>query len=170
MSTTAIALTDILGPASVIDGDTIEIHGRRIRLHGIDAPESKQTCRTDGEQWRCGQKASLALADKIGRSPLRCEQSDLDHYGRIVATCYLGDEVLNPWLVANGWALAYRKYSHDYVAEELAARERRKGVWRGEFVVPWDWRLGSRLGVHPRTAEPPEPSVSKEPVDPPAAQ
>ncbi len=67
------ALADMAGIASVIDGDTLEIHGQRIRLHGIDAPESRQLCRLDGKPWQCGKDAANALADKIARRPVTCE-------------------------------------------------------------------------------------------------
>ena len=83
----------IVGVASVIDGDTIEIHGQRIRLFGIDAPESSQLCaRPTGERWRCGQQASFALADRIGRATVSCQPHDLDRYGRIVAVCFQESE------------------------------------------------------------------------------
>jgi endonuclease YncB( thermonuclease family) len=79
----APAQADITGTASVIDGDTIEINGQRIRFHGIDAPESKQTCVAGGEVWHCGQQASLALSDFIGPSPVACEERGADRYGRV---------------------------------------------------------------------------------------
>lgn len=102
----------LVGTASVIDGDTIEVHGVRIRMHGIDAPESRQECvRADGTSWRCGQQAALALSDRIGRATVRCEPRDHDRYGRVVAVCFKGAEDLDRWMVANGWAVAYRKYS-----------------------------------------------------------
>ena len=132
------------GIASVIDGDTIEIHGRRIRLHGIDAPESRQQCERDGKRWACGKDAAFALADLIDRKPVSCDQRDTDRYGRIVAVCRLGNIDLNGWLVSQGYALAYRRYSRDYVDEEDEARQARAGIWAGEFVAPWDWRQGKR--------------------------
>lgn len=139
------AHADVAGRASVIDGDTIEVHGQRIRLFGIDAPESAQLCLAENKRWRCGQQAALALDDKIAGRPVTCAEKDRDRYGRIVAVCRAGELDLNAWLVAEGWALAYRQYSTDYVDEEEAARAGRKGIWRGTFVPPWDWRRGQRL-------------------------
>jgi endonuclease YncB( thermonuclease family) len=130
----------ITGRASIIDGDTLEIHGQRIRLFGIDAPESRQTCRADGKEYRCGQEASLALSDKIGQRSVNCTARDTDRYGRMVAVCWLGAEDLGAWMVREGHALAYRKYSTDYVLHEDAARQARRGLWRGEFKAPWEWR------------------------------
>ena len=135
----------IVGVASVIDGDTIEIHDHHIRLFGIDALESSQLCvRTTGERWRCGQQASFALADRIGRAPVSCQPRDLDRYGRVVAVCFKGNEDLNRWMVANGWAVAYKQYSLDYVADEVGARRSRINIWSGEFEMPRDWRLQHR--------------------------
>ena len=86
---------------------TLEVHGQRIRLYGIDAPESSQLrVRPNGERWRCGQQASFALADQIGRAIVRCEPRDIDRYRRIVAVCFKGTEDLDRWMVANGWAVA----------------------------------------------------------------
>jgi endonuclease YncB( thermonuclease family) len=135
----------ITGVASVIDGDTIEIHGVRIRFFGIDAPEGGQQCRRpDGSSWRCGQQAALALSDHIERSTIRCEARDRDRYGRTVAVCFRGNEDLNRWMVANGWAVAYRQYAAAYVADEDAARQARSNIWAGNIDMPWDWRLGRR--------------------------
>ena len=138
---------DLVGRASVIDGDTIEIHGQRIRLHGIDAPESGQFCDKDGKQYRCGQRAALALSDKIGRATIRCEQRDIDRYKRIVAVCRLGDVDLNVWMVHQGWAMAYRQYSLDYVSDEGAAQAAKAGIWAGRFIEPSRWRRGDRLAI-----------------------
>jgi endonuclease YncB( thermonuclease family) len=141
----ASAQEDIPGVASVIDGDTIEIHGQRIRLYGIDAPESGQLCqKPTGKRWRCGQQASFALADRIGRTIVNCRPRDRDRYGRIVAVCFKGNGDLSRWMVANGWAVAYRRYSLDYVANEDAARLGRINIWSGSFEMPWDWRRHRR--------------------------
>ena len=141
----AAAQDRIIGVASVVDGDTIEIHGQRIRLFGIDAPESSQLCvRPTGERWRCGQQASFALADRIGRATVSCQPRDLDRYGRVVAVCFKGNEDLNRWMVTTGWAVAFRRYSLDYVADEDAARQSRINIWSGDFDMPWDWRAQRR--------------------------
>ena len=139
------AHADVSGRARTIDGDTIEVGGKRIRLHGIDAPESGQLCRAGGKSWRCGRQASRALADRADGRLVVCEERDRDRYGRIVALCRVGGEDLGAWLVSRGWALAYRRYSIDYVREEASARATRRGLWRGEFVPPRDWRSGVRL-------------------------
>jgi endonuclease YncB( thermonuclease family) len=136
----------ITGTASVIDGDTIEIHGQRIRLHGIDAPESSQLCEgPDGSRYRCGQVAAFALANTIGRKPVSCNGQDRDRYDRIIAVCFLSGEDLNGWMVRQGHAVAYRRYSLDYVSAEEAAEHDGLGIWSGRFVLPWLWRRGERL-------------------------
>lgn len=134
----------LTGTATVIDGDTIDIHKQRIRFHAMDAPESSQRCWRGREEWRCGQAASLALQEKINRRPVRCEQTDQDRYGRIVARCYVGETDLNGWLVEEGLALAAPQYGKDYIAHEARARRAGKGMWAGEFVTPSDWRKGMR--------------------------
>ena len=134
----------IIGQASVIDGDTLEIHGRRIRLSGIDAVESGQRCIRNGQSWNCGKAAAFALADRIGRSPIDCRGDGHDRYGRLIAVCFKGAEDLNRWMVAQGWAVAYRRYSVDYVAEEDAARAAGRGLWSSTFDMPWDWRKRQR--------------------------
>lgn len=134
----------ISGTASVIDGDTIEVHGARIRLHGVDSPEGRQSCDLNGKQWRCGTAAANALADRIARRPVTCEQQDVDRYGRIVAICDVGGDDLGGWMVRQGWALAYRHYSKAYIAAEDEARVKRRGLWVSEFQAPWDWRKAAR--------------------------
>jgi len=140
LTSPVLAGEKLSGVASVIDGDTIEIHGTRIRLHGIDAPESSQTCKSKGIEYRCGKAAAFALADKIGRRPVTCEQRDTDRYGRVVAVCTLDGVDLNRWLVHQGHAIAYRQYSYDYVPDEDAAKAAHVGIWGGEFENPADFR------------------------------
>ena len=134
----------VSGFARVIDGDTLVVGAKRIRLFGIDAPESDQFCRVEGRSWPCGREATRALSGRIGGYPIACDARTRDDYGRMVAVCRSGGTELNRWMVAQGWALAYRRYSRDYVAEERKAKFAKRGVWRGEFVSPWEWRRGWR--------------------------
>jgi endonuclease YncB( thermonuclease family) len=131
---------DIVGVARIIDGDTIDIAGTRIRLAGIDAPESDQSCTDSGNRaWRCGKAATQAISARIAGRPLKCETSGLDRYRRVLATCALPDgSDINAWMVRQGWALAY--YSEAYRAEEGEARAAARGVWAGSFMPPWEWR------------------------------
>jgi endonuclease YncB( thermonuclease family) len=144
LTTPCIADASITGRASVIDGDTLDIQGQRIRLHGVDAPESGQFCKRDGKNHRCGQEAALALADIIGSRTVRCDERGRDRYGRSVAVCRIGNLDLNGWLARRGHAAADRRYSQDYVAQEAQARAERAGIWAGRFDMPWDWRKSRR--------------------------
>lgn len=134
------AAGEIVGIASVIDGDTIEIHGQRIRFDGIDAPENSQVCVRGGVKERCGQRAAMFLADAVGGGTVRCEKHDVDRYGRAISTCWLGDRNLNQAMVEAGQAVAYRHFSERYVPEEKQARAAGVGVWGTEFEMPWDYR------------------------------
>jgi endonuclease YncB( thermonuclease family) len=131
---------DIVGKAWVIDGDTIDIAGSRIRLQGIDAPETDQTCTDAGKKaWPCGRAATRELVELIAGRPLRCETSGLDRYRRVLAVCALPDgSDVNAWMVQQGWALAY--YSAVYRPEEVEAHAAKRGIWAGSFVPPWEWR------------------------------
>ncbi|MGA8388745.1 MAG: thermonuclease family protein [Pseudolabrys sp.] len=155
----------IKGQASVIDGDTIEIHGTRIRLFGIDAPESGQTCTVQGKAWPCGRRAALALSDKIGRHVVECRPKDRDRYGRVVAVCLADGNDINGWMVAEGWALAYRQYSSDYVNQERSAANAKRGMWQGTFEPPWDWR--HNYAQRPGSSSRPENSPTWKSVTPP---
>lgn len=131
----------IVGRASVIDGDTIKIHGQRIRLFGIDAPESRQTCSGgNGKAWRCGQASTLALSDAIGTATISCRPNGKGRHRRVLAACFKGSDDLNGWMVRNGWAVAYRRYSSAYINEETAAMNAGLNMWAGKFAMPWDWR------------------------------
>jgi len=140
----ANAGADMVGEARIIDGDTIEISGERIRLHGIDAPETRQTCNVAGVPWPCGESATLALVDETEGRRVTCKGNKRDRYGRIIAICYTGERDLNAMMVREGWALAYRRYAKDYVDDENQARDARKGMWRADFVEPWKWRRNKR--------------------------
>ncbi len=137
----------ISGYAIVIDGDTIDIGGTRIRLFGIDAPEGAQHCRrSDNTEWDCAVEATLALRRHVSNRPVSCIQRHIDRYGRSVCQCTVEGEDINAWLVANGWALAYRRYSREYVRHESEAQAAHRGIWAGDFEMPWDWRRRMRNG------------------------
>ena len=142
-ATIAVVTThaDFVGRASVIDGDTIEIHGQRIRLWGIDAPESRQLCHVQGKPWRCGQRSALALSDWIGQRTVACAERDRGRYGRVVATCSVAGEGVAAWLVRHGWALDWPRYSHRaYAGPQREAAAAKAGIWKGDFEKPWEWR------------------------------
>ncbi|MFB9264653.1 thermonuclease family protein [Bradyrhizobium erythrophlei] len=139
---------DLTGQASVIDGDTLEIHGTRIRLWGIDAPEADQLCRgEDSLQYRCGATAANKLATFIGSRPVHCLQKDIDRYGRIVATCTIDAVDLAEWLVAEGLALDWPQFSRGrYGSPQQAAQQASRGMWAGSYVEPWRYRSCIRSG------------------------
>lgn len=155
----AIALTvcggafadDLIGKASVVDGDTPEIHGTRIRLWGIDAPEFDQLCRDeDSNLYRCGQKVSNALFDFIARRPVECVEVDRDRYKRAVSVCTVGGTDIADWLVRNGLALDWPLYSKDsYAAAQNEAKQEQRGMWIGSFKEPWTYRACRRSGGRP---------------------
>ena len=137
----AVAET-IAGQASVIDGDTLEIRGERIRLLDVDAPESKQTCvRPDGTEWRCGQQVALKLSGWIGERVVRCDVDRKDPSGQWLGHCQAGGEDIARWLVSRGWAVPYRACKCEAVREASSLAEAiDAGIWSGSFEMPWDWR------------------------------
>jgi endonuclease YncB( thermonuclease family) len=142
---------DLVGQASVIDGDTLEIHGTRIRLWGIDAPESTQLCRGDDSlQYRCGAQAANDLDAFIARRPVNCLPMNLDQYGRTVATCSAGGADLGEWLVRSGLALDWPQYSKGrYEAAQRGAEHTGRGIWKGSYVEPWLYRACIRASGNP---------------------
>ncbi len=147
----------VAGQPQIIDGDTLHIDDTRIRLYGIDAPESGQSCRTsDGQMYRCGQRATQVIAGFISQKTISCDQRDIDQYGRSVAVCGADGVDLGKWLVQNGWAVAYRRFSTDYVVAESIARSANLGIWAGTFIQPEDWRQGERLDGPPSSDRRPE--------------
>lgn len=129
------------GQALVVDGDTIEIDGRRIRLEGIDAPETGQTCgRRELGSWPCGRAAAKALSDLIGSRRVTCENRGLDKYQRMIGHCTIDGNDLNGAMVQAGYAWAFIRYSKSYVETEAAAKAARTGIWQGESEPAWVYR------------------------------
>ena len=133
--------TETFGPAHVLDGDTIDIRGQRIRLHGIDAPEADQTCLdANRHRYPCGATATRVLTAIISSNPVRCVTRHTDRYSRSIAQCFVDGTDIGATLVRTGMAVAYRQYSRSYVNEEARARDARAGIWSGTFDLPWNWR------------------------------
>ena len=143
----------LVGRAQAVDGDTLIINETKIRLNGIDAPETGQFCLNAFDQlYPCGLLARDHLNKRIGRSIIVCESEGKDRYGRFLSTCYRGHENLNAWLVQEGLALAYVRYSSRYKSAEETAKVKQRGFWNGAFIAPWDWRSRrfetTLLGTH----------------------
>lgn len=159
----ALAAEPITGRASVVDGDTLLMRDTRVRLHGIDAPESAQSCDdAAGKAYRCGQKAARVLAEHIGEGLLTCVARETDQHGRLFAVCRKDAEDLNAWMVAQGHAVALRRYSEEYLPQEKAALAAKRGLWAGVFEMPADWRRRKQISdvdlrpeiIRPETAKP----------------
>jgi len=125
----------------VLDGDSLRLKGRDVRLYGIDAPEYKQSCKlANGKSYGCGRDARTFLRKLVRGHLVKCRNIDLDRYQRDIAICTAGDTELNLAMVKNGWAVAYLNHSFTYARAEKQARKAKLGIWRGAFVKPEDWR------------------------------
>lgn len=129
-------MIDISGPAYVIDADTLRIGQERIRLFGIDAPELEQLC----SDQPCGRLARDRAVVIVGSRQVTCAGNSRDRYRRLIATCRINGRDLGRQLVAEGWAMAYVRYSRRYLGEETRARGARRGIWQWEVVTPEVWR------------------------------
>ena len=142
-------INKISGFAKVVDGDTIKINSKKIRLYGIDAPEKKQKCKKTyltisfmsfTKDYMCGEVSTQKLIKKINNQKLNCNVIDVDRYKRLIGECFKRNINLNSWMVSNGYAVAYRKYSKKYVSDEINAKNKKLGIWQGKFEMPWDYR------------------------------
>ena len=124
----------------IIDGDTIHLNSEKIRFTGIDTPELKQTCNKDNEIIYCGIKARQLLIDKIGKNKVHCVREGKDQYKRTLAECFVNEDSLSEFLVREGYAFAYRKYSKKFINDEDFAKKKNIGMWSMKFEYPWDWR------------------------------
>lgn len=146
LATSAASAETIAGRAVVIDGDTTDIHGRRIRLLDVDAPETRQLCEDwMGVEWRCGQQAALSLYDWIDERTVTCETTEMDRYKRMLAHCTIGDQDISEWLAENGWAVPYRDCKCQTIRDAASrAKVWRTNIWSGTFMMPWEWRRALR--------------------------
>jgi endonuclease YncB( thermonuclease family) len=125
----------------IVDADTVYAGSTKIRLSGIDAPEMDQICiDASGKNWNCGIEAREKLQAYTQGRPWICSLTGTDIYKRHLGSCTVDGEDVSSWLVRNGWALAFRRYSTAYVADEDFAREQKRGLWSGAFIAPWEWR------------------------------
>jgi endonuclease YncB( thermonuclease family) len=140
-----LARDDVQGVPRVLDGDTLEVDSKRVRLYALDAPEIKQSCTTaSGAEYRCGLMAKAALEKKLsGGKIVNCSpKKSLDKYGRLVAVCSIvgTGEDINAWLVREGYAVAYERYGKQYKPLEIEAQAAQRGLWAGNFEEPQRWR------------------------------
>jgi endonuclease YncB( thermonuclease family) len=148
---------DITGVPKIREGDQILMGNTRIRLGGIDAPSADQLClNTKGERWTCGVAARDELIKYAENKSWTCHTRQTDRRGRLVARCEVDGEDIQKWLVRNGWALSYARFSHDYDDDEKEAREAKAGMWQGAFIAPWDWRVRNKKTAVLGATKPPE--------------
>ncbi|AQS41772.1 MAG: Nuclease [Candidatus Tokpelaia hoelldobleri] len=126
----------ISGYGEILDGDTIRLQGKRIRLVGMDAPETEQYCRKDGQEFACGRLSTAHLARLVNNQPVHCKWLDYDKYNRILGSCFAGAQDLNQTMVFDGWAVSY----DDYPKDERFARQQKRGMWQWDFERPHVWR------------------------------
>jgi len=155
---------DISGSGRAKDGDSLDMAGIAIRLHGIDAPELDQICSRQGQSWACGKEAAAKLAQLVSGAELRCEQHDVDQYDRIVASCTARHVDLGQAMVEAGLAVALPQFSDRYLGAEARAKTLKLGIWASDFQQPADYRA-----ANPRTHRPkPQASVRRGPIASPA--
>ena len=140
---------NIVGKATVIDGDTITINKSKIRFSAIDAPEKNyrgqtQFCKGPKGVWACGKKASSALRQLINGQEVQCTDEGKDRYGRTLSICYANGMDLQAEMVRSGMAVAYLRYSNRYENEQIEAMIAQVGIWGGPFVEPEQWRIQNR--------------------------
>lgn len=152
----------VTGIPTVTDGDTLQIRGVKVRLYGIDAPESSQTCTRAGKTYGCGREAAFALADLVRNKTVTCVKKDTDRYGRLVGICTVGSTEINRWLVTQGWALPYLQYGGSlYSSAASQAQAARRGLYAGTYQNPWDYRKNPSS---PATAGTPRPATPTAPA------
>ena len=129
------------GQVLVIDGDSLNVGGREIRIHGIDAPEFSQTCLRNEAIIRCGRDAMRHMAGLINGKNVICEEKDIDRYGRSVSRCFVDGEDIGAKMVLDGYAVSYG----NYLQEEAEARSAKRGIWAMNFIRPDEFRRQKRL-------------------------
>lgn len=137
----------LTGPARAIDGDTLAVGAVKVRLEGIDAPEQDQTCTSAaGEAWPCGRSATNVLAGLVDGRDVSCQITGYDKYRRELGVCWTAEfaGTLNAHMVRVGLAVAFVRYSNQYVPEETEAQTGKLGMWAGAFMRPDEFRAARR--------------------------
>lgn len=151
------AASPLSGVGRAIDGDSLMVGQKEVRLRGIDAPELAQSCARGGSSWGCGKAAADQLTKLIAGEQVTCSSAGTDQYGRTLGQCRAGETDLNRAMVATGYALAYRRYSTAYVSAEESAKLARRGIWSGTFELPSEIRhAGEDYGAPAQSVERPE--------------
>ena len=125
---------------TVVDGDTIKLGDIKIRFSGIDAPEINQICVASEGKVACGKISRDILITKVTNNKISCTDEGKDFYGRVLGECFVNGESLSRYLVREGFAFAYRKYSDKFISDEEYAKSNRLGMWSMKFQYPWDYR------------------------------
>tara|TARA_R110002072_G_scaffold216863_3_gene374408 strand:- start:16842 stop:17534 length:693 start_codon:yes stop_codon:yes gene_type:complete len=161
---TPASAQDLTGQARVVDGDSLSIAEKPVRLMGIDAPELDQNCTRDGQEWACGEAAAAQLQSLVDGHSVTCRGQSTDAYGRLVAICHANGLELGAIMVEYGWAIAFRSYSSAYVGHEHRARSARQGIWRSEFVLPEHHRTAKAEIATPsvRQSQPASPQRARQ--------
>lgn len=167
--TPAAAAPPFYGLAQAKDGDSLMVGNREVRLFGIDAPEWGQTCTRAGKSWACGHAAADQLAKLVTGKQVRCIAIDTDDHGRTVARCTVGTVDVNRQMVSNGYALAYRRYSLDYVSAEASAKAAKRGIWAGTFEMPSEVRHAAEEQADKPVRRQPRPRRTPPDSSPPSS-
>lgn len=157
MCVTSVHAADLTGVPKIQDGDEVSIGSTRIRLVGVDAPALEQLCLdAKGAHWKCGIAARDELIKHVGKKPWTCHTAQLDRRGRSLAKCTVDGEDIQKWMVQNGWALSFVRYSHAYDSDQKAAQAANAGLWQGAFIAPADWRIRNKSAPILGAAKPKE--------------
>ena len=140
LASASASAAPLSGIGRSIDGDSLMVGQQEVRLFGIDALEFTQTCTREGQPWACGSAAADQLSKLMSGKQVTCVSVGVDKHRRVLARCSVGATDLNRTMVATGYALAYRRYSKDYISAEDSAKAAKRGIWSGTFQLPSDVR------------------------------
>ena len=136
----------LTGKPEILNGDTLKVSGKVVRLVGIVAPEQGQVCLlASGKKYDCGIIARTALMDLTAGVSVTCSIKAGVEPGLPFALCTAGGYDLSKGMTHAGWALAWPRTGTVYEVREKYARVKRHGLWKGRFTAPWEWQRGKRV-------------------------